>query len=181
MTLNDIIISALAQLDRDHSSQTMDVWRAKMTRFANEAVLDLAGYAALRRTDQAQVTDGVVDVNTLPKQCVKVISLWRNGKKVPFVTGPATNEISPSCEDGSIKVLYRWLPGEMSSPTDVPELPEWCHGLIVTYCVARERSTADPSMQRGANVFFELYQDGKRRLRRNLGEPDTYKIINKGW
>ena len=43
MTLNDIIVSALAQLDRGHDAQTLDIWRDKFTRFANEAVVDLAG------------------------------------------------------------------------------------------------------------------------------------------
>ena len=43
MTLNDIIVSALAQLDRGHDAQTLDTWREKLTRFANEAVLDLSG------------------------------------------------------------------------------------------------------------------------------------------
>ena len=41
MTLNDIIVSALAQLDRGHDAQTMDVWRDKFTRFANDAVTDI--------------------------------------------------------------------------------------------------------------------------------------------
>ena len=39
MTLNDIIVSALAQLDRGHDAQTLDTWREKLTRFANEASL----------------------------------------------------------------------------------------------------------------------------------------------
>ena len=40
MTLNDIIVSALAQLDRGHDAQTLDTWREKLTRFAcgNNAV-----------------------------------------------------------------------------------------------------------------------------------------------
>ena len=38
MTLNDIIVSALAQLDRGHDAQTLDIWRDKFTRFANDAV-----------------------------------------------------------------------------------------------------------------------------------------------
>ena len=42
MTLNDIIVSALAQLDRGHDAQTLDIWRDKFTRFANDGVTDLA-------------------------------------------------------------------------------------------------------------------------------------------
>ena len=51
MTLNDIIVSALAQLDRGHDAQTLDTWREKLTRFANEAVLDLSEAYCPRRTE----------------------------------------------------------------------------------------------------------------------------------
>jgi len=57
-------------------------------------------------------------------------------------------------------------------------VPEWCHGMIVTYVVARERATSDAAAQRGANVYFELYREAKRMLRRNLGEADAYRLEN---
>ena len=41
MTLNDIIVSALAQLDRGHDAQSLDVWRDKFTRVANDGVTDI--------------------------------------------------------------------------------------------------------------------------------------------
>ena len=50
MTLNDIIVSALAQLDRGHDAQSLDVWRDKFTRFANDGVTDICATYKPRRT-----------------------------------------------------------------------------------------------------------------------------------
>ncbi len=179
MTLNDIIVSALTQLDRGHDSQTVDTWRDKLTRYANEAVTDIATMLQLRRTDTLPVKDGSADVAALPRCCVKVLYVSRNMARVPFIMGGASTRIRVLTEDGDVYVHYRYLPDDMSSPTDVPELPAFTHGLIVTYVVARERASADPSMQRGANIYFELYNAGKRGLRASLGEQDGYALVNR--
>jgi len=179
MTLNDIIVSALAQLDRGHDRQTVDTWRDKFTRYANEAVTDLATLMQLRRTDVLPVKDGLADIARLPRCCVKVLYVSKQMARVPFITGSASTNIRVLTEDGDVYVHYRYLPDDMSAPTDVPELPAYCHGLIVTYVVARERASADPSVQRGANVYFELYNAGKRGLRAALGEQDAYAITNR--
>lgn len=179
MTLNDIIVSALAQLDRGHDSQTVDTWRDKLTRYANEAVIDLATILQLRRTDTLEVEGGVADIALLPRCCVKVLYIARNMNRIPFIAGSSGTEIRALCDDGPVQVHYRYLPNDMSSPTDVPELPAYCHGMIVTYVVARERASADPSMQRGANVYFSLYNAGKRSLRATVGEPDQYRFVNR--
>lgn len=176
MTLNDIIVSALAQLDRGHDSQTVDTWRDKFTRYANEAVTDLAMLLQLRRTDTLTVSGGLV---SLPDVCVKVLGVTQGGKTVSFATGPDRSRIHVFGDDGPAEVSCRYLPGDMSSPTDTPALPSYAHGLIVTYVVARERASQDPSVQRGANVYFELYNSGKRGLRASLGEPDKYQIVNR--
>lgn len=177
MTLNDIIVSALAQLDRGHDSQTIDDWRDKLTRYANEAVIDLATLLKLRRTDTLAVANGEINVLLLPKTCVKVLSVTQNGMELAFTQGSTNTNIAVSTT-GNVSVHYRYLPDDMSSPTDVPQTPEYTHGLIVSYVVARERASQDPSMQRGANVYFELYNAGKRTLKSNLGEA-THKIINR--
>lgn len=179
MTLNDIIVSALAQLDRGHDSLTVDTWRDKFTRYANEAVTDIATALQLRRSDTMEVQDGLLDTASLPRCCVKVLTLHRGLTRLPFITGPDTAAIRVLGGDGPAKVHYRYLPDDMRSPTDVPELPEYCHGMIVTYVVARERASADPATQRGASLYFELYQAAKRRLRAVRGEADCYQIQNR--
>ena len=178
MTLNDIIVAALSQLDRSHDSQTIGAWRDKMTRFANEAVTDLARTLRLRRSDQATVENGQLDTDALPRHCLKVLSLWQGEQRIPFLMGVSSTKLRPICSDGPITITYEYLPTDMSSPTDVPELPEWCHGLIVTYVVGRERATSDPSTQRGANIYFEIYHAAKRGMRTGLGEADRYRLEN---
>ena len=56
MTLNDIVVSALAQLDRGHDAQTLDIWRDKFARFANDAVADLAINTRYRLNDPVAFT-----------------------------------------------------------------------------------------------------------------------------
>ena len=66
MTLNDIIVSALAQLDRGHDAQSLDVWRDKFTRFANDGVTDIC--ATYKHGAQRLSTPGTA---RLPPQCCR--------------------------------------------------------------------------------------------------------------
>lgn len=178
MTLNEIIVSALEQLDRKSDPQNIAVWKGRMTRFANDAVVDLAQHLKLKRADTAMVENGELDTDELPEECVKVLSVWRDGRRLP-VHSYAGNTVLVNCPDGEVKVIYRWIPKLMTNDTDEPALPESTHGLIVSYVIGRERATSDPSMQRGGNIYFELYNEGKRNLRPHLGERDNYELRNK--
>ncbi|MDD3919918.1 MAG: hypothetical protein PHO41_01885, partial [Eubacteriales bacterium] len=177
--LNEIIVSALSQLDRGHDGQTIDTWRSKLGHFANEAALDLAHCLQLRETEAAQVVNGEIDLDTLSRRCHKVLEVRQESAPVSFYPGSATNRIRIDGTDGEASVLYRYLPAPMQNPTDVPGIPEWCHGLIVTYVVGRERAGGDVSTQRSANIYFEIYNAGKRNLRRDSGELDAADIRNK--
>ena len=181
MTLNDIIVSALAQLDRGHDSQTVDTWRDKLTRYANEAALDIAMMLKPWRVDRVALVNGCFDITALPQTCLKVISVGSGATIYPYTAGKSSTEILVIGASGEVDVKYRYMPKDMRNPTDVPEVPAYCHGLIVTYVVARERSSQDPSMQRGANIYFELYNAGKRELRTNLGAGagGAYQIKNR--
>ena len=88
MTLNDIIVSALAQLDRGHDAQTLDIWRDKFTRFANDAVTDLAGAYQPRATEDYESADGLLDTLSLSRPCVKLLSVTRAGKAEGVTPGP---------------------------------------------------------------------------------------------
>ena len=87
MTLNDIIVSALAQLDRGHDAQSLDVWRDKLARFANDAVLDLAEAFRLRRTESVVHENGLFFLSALSHACLSVLSVSQNGKNLntPFL------------------------------------------------------------------------------------------------
>lgn len=178
MTLNDIIVSALAQLNRGHDSQTVDIWRDKLIGFVNDAAQDLGKVLGLRRSDALNVVNGEIDVSQLPRSCYRVLSITQNGIQVSFDQGSATGKLKVLA-DGAVTVEYRYMPRPLSSPTDIPELPEHVHPLIATYVVARERGSQDPTMQRGANVYFEMYQAGKEGLRKHLGEQSAYTFKNR--
>ena len=80
MTLNDIIVSALAQLDRGHDAQSLDVWRDKFTRFANDGVTDICATYKPRRTETIDTRDGTFTTAMLSRCCSKVLSVKRDGR-----------------------------------------------------------------------------------------------------
>lgn len=180
MTLNDIVVSALAQLERGHDAQSLDVWRDKLTRFANDAVLDLASAFRLRRTETVPHENGLVLLDALSRACLSVLSVSQAGKKLDYSFGEAGDRIyvrNAGAEE--LEVCYRFAPKTVSAPTDVPEVPEWCHGLIVTYVVGRERASGEVNLQRGGNVYFQMYEAGKRQIRPHPGDGAAYGIVNR--
>lgn len=180
MTLNDIIVAALAQLDRGHDAQTLDVWRDKLTRFTNDGVLDLAAAVKPRRTEAAVVENNMLDLKKLSRACLKVLTVSHEGRELPFYCGGETSLLSlPSLTGGEVAITYRFAPKDLSATTDVPELPPSCHALIVTYVVGRERASGDVSVQRGASVYFQMYEAGKRLLLPHPSGADEYRIVNR--
>ena len=43
MTLKELLTGALQQLDRNTDSQTVELWRDKLTQYFNDAIIDLTG------------------------------------------------------------------------------------------------------------------------------------------
>ena len=181
MTLNDIIVSALAQLDRGHDAQTLDTWREKFTRFANEAVLDLSAAYNPRCTEDFTLDGKLLDTRKLQRQCVRVHGVKRLGRYMSFFeTGNSAVLCVPgAAANSTVQVNYRFAPETLSNTTDVPELPEWCHGLIVCYVVGRERASGEVGVQRGSNIYFQMYEAGKAKLRPHMGGADSYRIMNR--
>ncbi len=181
MTLNDIIVAALAQLDRGHDAQTLDVWRDKLTRFANDALIDLAYKVKPRREETMTLAGGRFFTGALSRRCLRVLAVKKNGETLIFEEkGPGGTIAVPACAgEETVTVCYECLPRELSAATDEPELPEVCQPLIVTYVVARERSSGDPAAQRGANIYYQLYEAGRQRLRPHLGEAECFRIRNR--
>lgn len=179
MTLNDIIVAALAQLDRGHDAQTLDTWRDKFTRFANEAVADMSTVYKPYTTEIYESTDGLLDTAALTHGCRKLLSIRRNGQAEAFMPGPASGTVRLAGGAGTVAACYQYVPAEMQAPSDVPDLPAWCHGLIVCYVVGRERASGDVSQQRGGNIYFQMYESGKAALRPHVGAPKSYAILNR--
>lgn len=179
MTLNDIIVSALAQLDRGHDAQTLDIWRNKFAHFANEAVTDLAKAYKPRTSEAYDSPDGLLAMDKLSLPCLKVLSIRRAGRPEAFASGSASGVLALAGGPGRVEVSYRYSPREMRAPTDEPGLPAWCHGLIVCYVVARERASGEASQQRGANVYFQMYEAGKADLLPHAGSAESYRLLNR--
>lgn len=181
MTLNDIIVSALAQLDRGHDAQTLDIWRDKFTRFANEAVIDLSAAWCPRKTEDYTLSGKRIDTRRLERECIRVHGVKRLGRYMNFFeTGESGILCVPGAKaDSLVQVNYRFAPRTLSNTSDVPELPDWCHGLIVCYVVGRERASGEVGIQRGSNIYFQMYEAGKAKLRPHMGGADSYRILNR--
>lgn len=179
MTLNDIIVSALAQLDRGHDAQSLDVWRDKLTRFANDAVTDLCLSYQPRRTEAVESIDGTVSTAALSRGCRKVLTVKRAGAYEDFYDGDGSESILLSGGPGQVEVTYRSVPKEMFASGDEPDLPAHLHPLIVTYVVGRERAAGEVSQQRGGNIYFQMYEAGKAAIRPHMGGADSYRILNR--
>ena len=110
MTLNDIIVSALAQLDRGHDAQTLDIWRDKFTRFANDGVTDLAEAYQPRATEAYESADGLLDTLSLSRPCVKLLSVTRSGKAEVFTPGPRSGTVLLPGGPGPVSYTHLTLP-----------------------------------------------------------------------
>ena len=180
MTLNDIIVSALAQLDRAHDMQTVEIYRERFARFANDAQFDLALTLALKRTEEVEPVDGVVDLGKLSRHCYRVESAEQLGRKVPFRIGDSPEQLFLPYNE-TARLTYRFSPAKLESAADVSELPEAVHPLIVSYVVGRERMGGDVSTQGGGNIYLSMYNAAKAKLRGSLGYccGDPYTITNR--
>lgn len=177
MTLNDIIVSALAQLDRGHDAQTMDVFSARLTGFANDAQSDIARAVGFSRTETVYPVNGIVELSELTRDCIKIKKAVQLGREVRFMQGADGCVALPYNE--AAEITYYCEPKPLSSPTDVSELPEHTHGLIVSYIVGRERMAGDTSTQRGANIYLSMYEAAKAKLRPHRGDHASYELINR--
>jgi len=181
MTLKELLTGALLQLDLGTDAQTLESWRDKLTRYLNDALIDLTGELQQRRTDELTLKAGELDLSALPRDLVKVIALSRAGTRLPFYYGLSTAKLCvPATEDGTVLVTYRYVPELLKVDTDVPDLPEWCHGALIGYAVGRERASGDANSIAAARACFELYNAAKRLMRAQRGELDAYAIENRG-
>lgn len=163
MTLNEIIISALDQLDRGHDPVTLEKWRSKLTRFANDAVLDLSVTFKPLRRENARLSGSVLDTAALDRPCIKVDNILKNGFPVRHSPMDASGIISVR-EVGEITVVYQYIPAELKRATDTPELPNHLHPLIALYVAGRERMSGDVSTQSGSNPYMQRYELAKARI-----------------
>ena len=178
MTLNDIIVSALAQLDRAHDAATVETYRRRMTQYANDAQDDLAWSLALTRTEGVVPVGGEIDLSSLARPCTRVEKIEQMGHSVPFRAGETPNRVLVPYSS-SAEVTYRFMPARLEHTDDVSELNEALHPLIVSYVVARERMGGDVATQGGGNIYLSMYNAAKARLRGYLTSGDAFRITGR--
>lgn len=180
MTLLEMLTGALTLLERGTDAQTVESWRDKLTRYLNDAILDMAGAVQPRRTEEVQLVSNRLDLTALSRGCVKVLRLTRGGDRYAFYYGAGTDRLYvPGVSDGPMLVTYRYAPAPLAFDTDVPDLPEETHGALIQYAVARERAMGDHASISSARACFELYLAARSRLRPHAGESDAYRIENR--
>ena len=177
MTLNDILTSALAQLDRGGDPQTLEAFAPRLTAYVNEAQADIARAISFCRTESVTPVNGIIDLGSLERDCIRVLKTVQLGHEVRFTRGDTGCVALPYNEQALI--TYVCVPKPLALPADVSELPAYTHGLLVGYAVARERMAGDVSTQRGANIYLSMYEAAKARLRPHPGDAESYRLINR--
>ena len=169
--------SALGELEHPEDTAALPLWKEKLLRFANEAVVDL--YETFRpwRRDPLALQNGRLNLSALPYTVGKVLGVERSGMRVPFCFDTDTNTLRvPGVPDGTMTVVYRYLPKTLVEDDDEPELPAACHPLIVLYMVGRFSLINDAQGLNHASAAMSLYETRKRRLKLDLDEPTDYRI-----
>ena len=178
MTLNDIIVSALAQLDRGHDAQTLDIWRDKFTRFANDGVTDLAEAYQPRATEAYESADGLLDTLSLSRPCVKLLSVTRSGKAEVFTPGPRSGTVllpGGPAGAGGIPLPARPHAGPLRCAGPARMVPRPDRMLRGRPGASRWRRI--PSA--GRQHLLPNVRGGQSNLRPHVGEADSYCLLNR--
>lgn len=181
MTLNDIIVSALRQLERGTSAQTIDKYRGVFTDYANAAVRRLARRFKVTREDEVQLENSRFSIDDLSRDCLRIMEITENGKRIIF-DRETTGHFYVLAKDpnGKVKVFYRFMPRDMTSTSDVPELPNHIQRAIPYYVVACERCGGDPETQGTSSAHFSLFNSEVAMIEREtMGDFKSTKLLNR--
>ena len=178
MNLKQLVIATLHELARPTDSQTVAQWQDRLMLYINEAIADIGMTLRPWRRSALAVTGGRAELAGLPSVCTKVLGVeTAEGHRAVYYYGSGVSElVLPGMTEGTVSVVYRYAPRMLAGEFDEPELPAYCHPLIVTYAVARERCHMDGVSQEAAQLNFSLYETQKRRLRYDCDEPAGYGL-----
>lgn len=178
MTLNDIIYSALRQLERGTDAQTVDKYRDVFTDYANTALFEISekikpSYLAEVILDER----GQLDLSTLPRTCIYIESITSESGSSMTWTEVFTGTIEVANGAGmTVKVLYRYIPADLTSPTDEPQLPEYMHKVIPYYIVACHKQDTNTETQ--VDYFYMFNRQLMRLMNMHVKDPAQNKLIN---
>lgn len=179
MTLNDIIYSALRQLERGTDAQTVDKYRDVFTDYANTALFEIAERLKLSYQEEIELDeDGRFDISTLSRSCYYIENITDSNNAdmtwAEIYTG--TIEVTNG-ESQTVRVLYRYIPVDLSSSTDVPQLPEYMHKAIPYYVVACHAQNTNTDTQVD---YFSLFNRQLVRLNNiHVKDPAKHKLLNR--
>lgn len=183
MTLNDIIVAALRYLERGSNAQTIDKYRDAFTDYANAGIRRLAIRFKLTRSDEI-VLDAKkrFNVNLLPRQCMVIEKITdADGTSLTWdeITTGVIEVSSAAAPETTVEVFYRYIPKELSSSSDTPELPAYMHSAIPYFVVGCQRSGGDGDSQPTAAVYFELFQREVNNIQNShYGAAKSYTLKN---
>lgn len=174
-----MIYSALRQLERGTDAQTVDKYRDVFTDYANAALFEIA--KRLRPSYISKVTldkNGRLDINTLPRACmyIETISDAETGSEMAWseiYTG--TVEVTNGA-DKEVNVFYRYIPIDLTSPTDEPQLPEYMHKIIPYYIVACHKQ--DTNTETEYDYFTQFYRHLAQISNMHVKDASKLKLIN---
>lgn len=181
MNLLTILHKSLSLIGLPDDEDTLELWRPRLMHWCNEGLIDLG--LTLRpwyRESLSADGDERVYTDDLAYRCVKVLAVKKDGKRLLFYYGSTPfTLIVPGVQKGDpIEILYRYMPRELEDDTDVPELPESVHELLVTYIVGREKSQLDTGAFNVGRYSLALYEKGKKSWIRNQSPPEENQFYN---
>ena len=180
MTCTEIVVAALDRLGRGTDDQTVENYWSTFLQYANRAIRIIARrYKACRR-EIVPLTDGVFSVDQLERECLKIVRVMADGRSVGFEQDvDGSGEFTCDTTAPEVAVYYRFLPKFVVSHTEVPELPNRMHEIIVHYIVACERFGGDPDTQGTASADFEIFNSLVAAIEScKLGQASAYTLDN---
>ena len=181
MNLDEIIVASLRRLDRGTDTQTIQTYRPLFTTYANQACREIAKeFKPCKKETMSLDVDKSFDITHLDRGCYKIVRIADStGEKEFWQDPPGSGFVVVDTKESDVSITYRYVPKEMASTIDEPELPEFLHEIIPHYIVACERAGGDPQTQSTASVDFQLFNEKLATMcRSHMGERRAYELHN---
>lgn len=183
MTLTEIMVAALNDMERGTDSQTIARHRDSFTLHANEAVRLICERYRPCKKQTLTITNSTINTANLDHTPIRIKSVTVDGSEVDFEqtfdgSGIFTLD-GGNATAATADVIYRFSPQKLSNGKDVPEIPTYMHDMIVHYVVACARAGGDPDTQSTSSAGFQLFNRELMEIKpSHLGQPSSRKLKN---
>lgn len=174
MTLRQIIILTLNNINEDTDDLTVEEYRDSVVRAVNEAYSDICArrYQPRRRVNITIPDDGNIDATSLPADYLQICSIESKDRQ-PLTFSPRGKSIRVYGYSGSGVLEYIYLPERLSLDIDRPILREKDHYCLADYAAWRQLATGSAARQARGQVFYENYLRTAARINRQGFEHQT--------